>query len=106
MRLLLDENLDRRLKQSFGTSHHIETVADRGWHGKKNGELLQLAAADFDVFITADQNLQHQQNLQNFDLAVVFVAGKTSRRRDVEPLIPEILRRLQSIKPGTVIRVP
>jgi predicted nuclease of predicted toxin-antitoxin system len=57
MRILLDESLPRRLHRIF-SGHEIVTVVDAGWSGAKNGELLQWAAARFDVFVTADQNVQ------------------------------------------------
>lgn len=65
MKLLIDENLPKRLKQDF-VEHEIFTVRDKGWNSKKNGELLELMTAEnFDVLITFDQNLEHQQNLKN-----------------------------------------
>ena len=42
-----------------------------GWAGVKNGQLLGLAEAEFDVFITVDRNLSFQQNLPQFDIAVL-----------------------------------
>jgi predicted nuclease of predicted toxin-antitoxin system len=63
MRILLDEQLPRQLAREFH-GHDVLTVQQRGWVGLGNGELLQRAAADgFEVFVTADQNLQFQQNL-------------------------------------------
>ncbi len=59
MRVLLDENLDRRLKKAFETQIEVLTVIERGWSGKKNGELLCLAEQEFDVFVTMDRNLEH-----------------------------------------------
>ena len=56
MRVLLDECLPRRLKQAI-VGFDVATVSDAGWAGKSNGELLGLAADDFDVFVTVDQNL-------------------------------------------------
>ena len=41
MKLLLDENLPKRLKQDF-LDHEIYILRDKGWKGKKNGELLAL----------------------------------------------------------------
>ena len=70
MRVPLDENVDRRLKQSFGPEHEVVTVRERGWHGTRNGELLRAAASEFDVMVTLDTNLQHQQNLLSLDLAI------------------------------------
>jgi hypothetical protein len=39
-----------------------------GWAAKENGDLLQLAATSFDVFITVDQNLRYQQELSRFSI--------------------------------------
>jgi predicted nuclease of predicted toxin-antitoxin system len=61
-RVLLDENLPKRLVREFG--HEASTVHEQGWAGVTNGELLKRAAASFDVLLTADQNLQYQQNLK------------------------------------------
>jgi hypothetical protein len=38
-------------------------VQKRGWKGIKNGALLNLAAVEFDLFVTSDQNIRYQQNL-------------------------------------------
>ena len=63
MRLLLDENLPKKLKKDF-SEHQIFTISDKGWTGKSNGILLQLMTVEkFDALITFDQNLQHQQNI-------------------------------------------
>ena len=40
MRVLLDENVDRKLKRAFDAEHEVVTVQEHGWGGKKNGELL------------------------------------------------------------------
>jgi len=62
MKLLLDENLPKRLKLDF-ENHEIYTVWDKGWNGKKNGELLRLMIDDnFDALLTFDKNLKFQQN--------------------------------------------
>lgn len=57
MKLLLDENLPKRLKNHF-PQHEIYTVRDKGWNGVKNGELLKLMIGDgFDALIKFDKNL-------------------------------------------------
>ena len=61
MKILLDESLPKSLTKEF-KGHFVSTVVGHGWSGKKNGELLRLAQKEFDVFLTADQNLQYQQN--------------------------------------------
>ncbi|RCR69931.1 DUF5615 family PIN-like protein [Larkinella punicea] len=70
MRLLLDENLPKRLKLDF-PDHDVFTVRDKGWQGIKNGELLKLMIADgFHALLTFDKNLQHQQNFVKYTLTV------------------------------------
>ena len=84
MRVLLDECLPRRLGRVL-TGCDVRTVPEAGWAGKQNGELLQLASASFDVFVTMDRNLQYQQNLLDAGLASSFsyagrIASKTCCR--------------------------
>ncbi len=76
-----------------------------GWQGTKNGELLRLAAAEFDVFVTADQNLQYQQNLTGVDIGIVVLAAVTTRLADLLPIVPQVLQTLETIQPGDVVRV-
>lgn len=71
MRILLDESAPRGLRQLLGR-HDVRTVQDQGWQGNENGDLLALASEDFDVFITPDQNLPHQQAISDFDIAVTY----------------------------------
>ena len=64
MKILLDESLPRKLRYDFGEEHEVFTVRDKGWLGKKNGELLKLMTEDkFELFVTVDRNLPYQQNL-------------------------------------------
>ena len=66
MRLLLDENLPKRLKLDF-SEYEIYTVRDKEWNGIKNGELLKLLSENkFDALLTFDKNLQHQQNFVKY----------------------------------------
>ena len=68
-RVLLDECVDVRLAAELAR-YEVRTIAQQGWKGKKNGELLRLAAADFDVFVTTDQNLQFQQTTSKLRIGV------------------------------------
>jgi Domain of unknown function (DUF5615) len=105
VRVLLDESLPRRLGREL-TAHDVRTVPEQGWAGLRNSELLRRAVAEgFEVFVTADQNLEHQQNLQRLDLAVVVVASRTNRLEDLRPLIPGILRAIPAVGRGEVVRV-
>lgn len=100
MRILLDENVDRKLKRSFHSDHEVVTVRERGWSGKKNGDLLSSASAEFDVLFTLDANMRHQQNLPKYDLAVVLVTAISNKRSAIEPAMPEVNRLLPSMATG------
>lgn len=73
MKLLLDENLPKKLKLDF-PEHEIYTVSDKGWNSKKNGELLKLMVNEgFDGLFTFDKNLQYQQNFIKYPIAVIVL---------------------------------
>lgn len=102
MRVLLDESLPRRLLRSF-VGHDVQTVQDAGWAGIKNGELLRLAhQAGFEAFVTGDQGLPFQQNLERSGLCTVILAGRSNRYRDLVLLLPRALEALGSLRPGEV----
>ena len=101
MRLLLDESIPRRLADHL-TGVEVDTVYDRNWSGLKNGELLRNAGPDYNVFVTADQNLQYQQNLKGFRIGVAVLAARTNRLQDLLLLVPELLRLCGTLAPGEV----
>ncbi len=104
MKLLLDESLPRRLKEEL-IGHDVVTVPEKGWAGKTNGELLTLASESFDIFVTADQNLEYQQELSKFSIGVIVLAAATNRFQDLRPLVPKILEVLKKTEPGKPQRV-
>ena len=106
MRILLDENVDRRLKVHFAEEHEVITVAEAGWAGKENGELLRLAENEFKVFVTTDKGIPHQQNVSRLELAVVLLRAKSNAYEDLAPLMDEANAALESAEPGTILRVP
>jgi predicted nuclease of predicted toxin-antitoxin system len=105
MRVLLDENIDRRLRRVFSSQFEIVTVTQRGWSGKHNGELLALAEAEFDALVTMDKGIEYQQNVGQLRLRVIIVIARSNRLKDVEPLVPDIERELSLSLPGRVVRV-
>ena len=98
-RVLLDECVDSGLAEEL-VDHDVQTVAEVGWAGLKNGELLQKAQATFDAFITTDRNLQYQQNLSGFDIAVILLTAQTNRLTDLLPLVPKLLDAIPGAKPS------
>ena len=85
--------------------HDIKTVEEAGWAGVKNGELLRLAARDFDVLLTVDRNLEYQQNFSGLTLAVVVVDAPSNDIAVLRPLMPAVREALAKARPGTVIHV-
>ena len=104
MRILLDEDLPRRLGALL-TGHDAETVPKSGWSGIKNGKLLALAATRFDVFLPMDQNIDFQQNLATLPVAILVVEAISNRMEHLQPLVPAILRELNHIPPKSLRRV-
>jgi hypothetical protein len=104
VRVLLDECLPRRLKRDL-VGHDARTAPEMGWASKRNGELLRLAEREFDVFLTVDRKLQHQQNLPTFSIAIVVMMAPTNTILDLRPLIADVLRVLPTAKPGQAVIV-
>jgi predicted nuclease of predicted toxin-antitoxin system len=99
MRILLDECLPKKLKLDL-PGHFVRTVPEAGWAGKLNGELLRLAEKDFDVLLTNDQNIEHQQHLNQFDLAYIVLVASTNDIDDLKPLMPAVNEALALISSG------
>jgi hypothetical protein len=105
MRLLIDECVDERLRNSF-PGHDCQTARYAKLAGLKNGDLLSAAeAAGFDVLVTVDQSIPDQQNLEDRKIALLILSAPTNRLRDLRPLIPAALAVLDAIRPGQVVRV-
>lgn len=103
MRILLDESLPRRLRPIFA-GHDVVTVVEAGWSGVENGELLRLAATRFDLFVTADQNLQFQQNLSALPIAVAVLVAANNKLESLSGPAADLLSRVDSISPRSMVR--
>lgn len=91
--MLFDEDLDYRLARSFPTSFDVYSAQWTGWSGMSNGDLLRTAAAEgFDVLVTADRNMRHQQPQPSMPVLVLEV-GSTALR-DLSECIPQIAKVL------------
>jgi PIN like domain len=105
MRILLDECAPRRLRRDL-PGHHVRTVPEMGWSGKKNGELLALMTAQgFEVLLTVDQGLRYQQDLQAAGIALIVLVAASNRLADLAPLMPSVQAALGSISPGDVVEI-
>jgi hypothetical protein len=74
-----------------------------GWAGTKNGALLRRAVENgYEVFITIDGGIYHQQNVKMLPLAVVGLRARTNRLADTKKLMPEVMQRLETFNKGEV----
>jgi hypothetical protein len=104
VKVFLDECVDWRLGRHV-IGHEVKTARQMGWTAIKNGELLKLVTAQFDVFVTVDRNLSFQQNVSSLLFPVVVLSAKTNRLADLEPLGPQLLTLLPTLQPGTVVTI-
>ncbi|MBK7002423.1 MAG: DUF5615 family PIN-like protein [Rhodoferax sp.] len=104
MRILLDESLPCDLAPLV-VGHEVVTVQTAGWSGVKNGKLLALAATQFDLFLTADRNIEFQQNLKTLPIAIAVLRARNNRIQALELLLPELLQLLNHVVPRTLRKV-
>lgn len=98
-RILLDENIPLALRRHL-VGHDVWHVRDTGWAGLSNGDLIAAAeAAGFDVMVTADKNLRHQQNLASRRLGLVIV--ESNNWPLVRSNVDVIARAVSLMAPGS-----
>ena len=105
MKILLDHNLDRRLKNHL-SGFETATTQESGWADVLNGELLSLAeTSSFDVLLTADANIKNQQNLSNRSISILVLRAFDNRLTTHIDMIDDIVSALAGIRRGDVLEV-
>jgi predicted nuclease of predicted toxin-antitoxin system len=105
MRLLLDECIDWDFRHGFA-GHECHTAQFAGLKGKSNGELLRSAEAlGYQVVITVDRNIQHQQNLAGRKISILALQVKTNQLEDLLQMQAAVLNALEKILPGQFLLV-
>ncbi len=95
MKLLLDENLPKKLKLDLQI-HEVYTVSDKKWNGIKNGELIKLLLAEnFDALLTFDKNMEYQQNFVKYPIAVFVLNAQDNTYETLRELAANILQMLE-----------
>jgi len=99
LKILFDQGVPKPL-QGHLSLHEVSRAYRLGWAEKKNGELLSLAEnAGFEMLVTTDQRLRHQQNLAGRRLAI-FVLGR-GNWPEIIPYVSQIVSSINGIKgPG------
>ena len=106
MKVVIDECLDVRLRLQF-PEHECVTVQYLRAKGTQDGSLLDLITSSFDVLITRDSSMRHQQNPQRHPrFSRIFITTGDGSIEDTLPLVPTIQSALRKIKPGQTICVP
>jgi predicted nuclease of predicted toxin-antitoxin system len=106
MKILLDECLPLDFRHSF-PNHVAHTAQWAGLKGKKNGELLQAAEiAGYDLLLTVDQGLPHQQRSSGRRLSIILVRSRTNQIEDLLLLLEAILHAMETIQPGQTAAIP
>ena len=107
MKLLLDENLPVKLKFRFlDKGLKAFTVADKKWHAKKNGELLDLMIREgFTHLVTFDSNLSFQQNFLKYPVPVVVIIAPSNDYPTIMEIFEELLACIarSTVGPNVVI---
>lgn len=105
MRVLLDENVPRKLKHQLAPEYDTTTVQEHGWSGLLNGALLHAADEEFDAFLTLDRGVEYQQNLTGFSLRVIVIRAFSNKYEELLPLVPSIHAALSRANPGEIVHV-
>lgn len=97
MRVLFDQGTPVPLRAHLA-GHAVSTALEKGWSTLENGELLRRAALEFDVLVSTDQNLRHQQNLGSSGLAVLIL--KTTSWPLIRSQVSRVVDAIADIKAG------
>jgi hypothetical protein len=99
VKVLFDQGTPAPLRRAL-VAHSVETANERGWSELQNGDLIAAAeAAGFEVFITTDRNLKHQQNLASRHLAIVVLLTTSWPR--IRQALPAVVEAVDAATPGT-----
>ena len=66
---------------------------------------FRRAVGQFDVLVTGDQNIEHQQNPARLPIPVVILIAASNRIEALRPLIPELLGVLADIAGPKFLRI-
>ena len=104
MRVFLDECVNRKLAREL-IGHDVRSARQLGWHGLKNGTLLRKVAGQFEIFLTLDRAMEHQQNVSVLPFAIILLRTPTNRMRDLKPRVPLLLEAMDNAPVGMVTTV-
>jgi len=104
LRVLFDNCVPKRLAATI-EGHVVASVIDLGWASLKDRELLDRMAGRYDVLVTVDRGIRHQQRLHDRPFGIVLLRARTNRFADLVPLVPALLEKLRDVKAGGVYEI-
>ncbi len=105
MRILLDNNVTQKIAP-YILGHEVNHARELDWASLQNGSLIRSAeSAGFDVLVTADRNMQYQQNIKGRKISIVLLSNYRITIRHLKPLIPELLTVLEGLPAGSFVTV-
>ena len=105
MKILLDHNLDRRLKTHL-PNHDISTTQEQGWADVVNGKSLDLAeVTGFSVILTADASIKHQQNFSARNISILIMRAFNNRLSTHVEMIADVESALTEIRRGEIVEI-
>ena len=103
MKILFDHGTPAALRRHL-REHSVSRSAERGWERMENGELIRNAEAEgYEVIVTTDQNMRHQQNLTGRGLGIVVLMATAWPR--IRHRVEEIRAPIAEVRPGQVKEV-
>jgi predicted nuclease of predicted toxin-antitoxin system len=100
MKILFDHGTPAPLRRALA-GHLVSTAFEMGWSNLSNGELLNAAESIFDVLVTTDQNLRHQQNLTGRRLAIVILP--TTNWPRIRLRLDRVIDAINASRPGAFV---
>ncbi|MGH9766680.1 MAG: hypothetical protein ACREAB_04530 [Blastocatellia bacterium] len=93
--------MSKKLRHDL-SPHQVSLAKEMEWERLKNGVLLNVAQAEFDVMLTMDANIYHQQNVALYDIAVIVLRAYDNDYESVLPLLPEVKDLLERVQSGEI----
>ena len=104
MRIFLDECVNAEVKRAF-SDDAVQTVTAVGWSALEDGPLLSRLNGEFDVFITIDKSIEHQQNYRKFRFGIVVAHVVRNDVRSWTPLFADLNKLAARVQPGELLHV-
>jgi len=105
VRILLDNCMPRPFEQLL-LGHEVSHTSRMGWSALENGELLTAAeAAGFQVMVTVDRSLEHQQTMRGRSISVVIIASVSNDVPTLASYAGAVLSAVMGLPPGSIVTV-